>query len=768
VCGDGFRTAYEQCDDGNTLNGDACSSSCKLTPSLVTPRGAPGKALPPAGRELGLGRHPLAAGCNVVGVSVIDRSSEPAALKLATFSNVGVAGPVVEYGAANVGNAAPVVAAFADDTFAVAWTDFDGDGDELGIQLRKVDPAALVQAPAVIANANTAFSQRAPDVVFDGNELVVAWVDDSDPVTGPDLRYRLFDADLSPKSDDLTLAATGAVESGVALAAFGGTWAAAWRSGSAGMETIEVQSGASHWSVGPFLPAGVNDRPALQFVDATHLALAFTEGTDPSASGTANTPRLYGAIVDAAYPGATLPFPVAPTVEPYASTPTLSQTEPDLAVFADRLTVAWRSSTVPGNAQADELWTRELKWSPGPGNTLTVDTTSPEYPLLASAGLRAGDQGVPALLRSRSWPEHRMMSAWQDWGGNFRAAGAGIPDVGLQFAPAQTTDARVDVFPLSADGNYYNVNVLRRAHGYAVAQVSATYTNGATAQNQSAYAPARIFDGSDESFRWITPITPGTNTPIGPDPDATVVTTLDLGRVVQLGAMRQYFVGGNWTPVSFQLRLAQTVGQWSTVIPQTNYAVTTPANDTISEFPAFGARYVELTFVGTSASGQVHLNELFLYPSAQASPPPSTAEGYDLTYLPTVTGSSGNVNLQGTANALFDKLNGGFNGRTIAQGANADGSTVIDLGAWYTATDLALCFRLSQPWVGGGLAEISADGTSWTAVTNVPRGTSVGPSAPGPMLITFPGQTLRYVRITDYFTPGVGTSTAALDEVQIF
>jgi hypothetical protein len=32
-----------------------------------------------------------------------------------------------------------------------------------------IDPAALVQAPAVIVNAGTAFSQRAPDVVFEGN-----------------------------------------------------------------------------------------------------------------------------------------------------------------------------------------------------------------------------------------------------------------------------------------------------------------------------------------------------------------------------------------------------------------------------------------------------------------------------------------------------------------------------------------------------------------------------------------------------------------------
>jgi len=36
-----------------------------------------------------------------------------------------------------------------------------------------------------------------------------------------------------------------------------------------------------------------------------------------------------------------------------------------------------------------------------------------------------------------------------------------------------------------------------------------------------------------------------------PDPDATVVATIDLGRVVLLGAMRQYFVVGTEVPFPF-------------------------------------------------------------------------------------------------------------------------------------------------------------------------------------------------------------------------
>ena len=29
ICGDGIRSAKEQCDDGNTVDGDGCSSDCK-------------------------------------------------------------------------------------------------------------------------------------------------------------------------------------------------------------------------------------------------------------------------------------------------------------------------------------------------------------------------------------------------------------------------------------------------------------------------------------------------------------------------------------------------------------------------------------------------------------------------------------------------------------------------------------------------------------------------------------------------------------------
>src|SRR6185436_21055827 len=85
--------------------------------------------------------------------------------------------------------------------------------------------------PLETANAQREFSQRNPDMLWTGSELVVAWEDYADAFNGPDLRYRLFDADLNPLSDDTVLAASALPEAAVALAPFNNSWAAAYREG---------------------------------------------------------------------------------------------------------------------------------------------------------------------------------------------------------------------------------------------------------------------------------------------------------------------------------------------------------------------------------------------------------------------------------------------------------------------------------------------------------------------------------------------------------
>jgi cysteine-rich repeat protein len=766
VCGDGFRTGAEACDDGNLAVGDACSATCEVTPRLVAPHPASTSPLPLPVRELSVGRHPLAAGCNTVGVGYLDHASEPGTLNLATFSNTGSSKAVIPFGVTSIGTGDASIVALPDDTFIAAWTGFDGDGDELGIQLRKLDPTLSDQSDAIVANASTAFSQHAPDIVFDGSKIVVAWVDESDASTAPDLRYRTFTPDLKPLTNDTVLSATAAVEGHVALAAREGIWAAAWRSGNVGMETIEVQSGTAHWSVGPFLPAVPGDLPALAFLDSTHLAMAFTEGTDPTQSGTANVPRLHAALLDTAAPGVAPSFEIAPLTAPYSVTPSASQTQPVITAFSDRLLVGWRSSAIAGDALGDELWVREVRWTQAAGNALIVDTSSPERRMLGLSQ-SGGDQSSLALLSSNLWPEQRLLSAWQDSGKTFASA-SGVTDVALQITSLQAPQPSLRTFPLSADGKYYNVNVLRRSPEFPAPTASVSAIGPSS---PFIFPPYSAFDGDDSPVAFIST----TVYPYVADPAAGQVLTIDLGRVVSLAAASQQYPGTYTAPDTTRLRLAETPGNWIDVVP-TEAIVRTGALDLniFHEFPPTPARYIELTQIGVPPAGIVEMYELSLYPSAPANPPPSTADGYDLTQM-TGLSAVADSNLYfgngvgGPGSGLFDKdFFSWFAGKTPAMGGTADGSIVLDLGDWFVISEIDTPFYAGANWQGGGMIEIAADPSSWVKVYDSGRGHQFGPGGFGAQAAYFSKQIARYIRITDYFIPGMGLSPDSIEEVEVF
>jgi cysteine-rich repeat protein len=502
TCGDGFRGGTEECDDWNTLPDDACSATCTQTSQLVSPRPPPTMVgLPPLrARELGGARHPLAAGCNSVAASFVDYSGDLPALSLAIFNAVGKPTKVMPVASVGVDKPGPAVAALGDDSFAVAWTDFTGDGDELEVRLTKLIPSATTQPASVFANAETAFSQRAPDVVFDGSKLIVAWVDDLDASNGPDIRYRTFAPDLTPISAEQTLAATAAVEDHVSLAARNGAWAAAWRSGSAGLETLEIQSGAVHWTVGPYKPGAASDLPALAFIDASHLVVAFTMVN--ATESDQHAPRLHAAVLDANYPGQTGSFALAPTVAPYATDSTLAQSQPSLVAFADRLVVSWRSEAVPGAALGEELWKRDVTWSFDAMGDLLVDASAAEVPLLTS-GYRAGDQSEPVLLNSPFWPEHRVFSAWQDWGKTFGTK-SGVADVGIQVVATPDPTCSASIIVSTPGGPV-------AASTTVTIGASATCPSGTSPSYRFAYAPANSTNytylgdwGTANSATWNT------------------------------------------------------------------------------------------------------------------------------------------------------------------------------------------------------------------------------------------------------------------------
>ena len=189
-------------------------------------------------------------------------------------------------------------------------------------------------------------------------------------------------------------------------------------------------------------------------------------------------------------------------------------------------------------------------------------------------------------------------------------------------------------------------------------------------------------------------------TPFPPNPNAVDVVTIDLGRVLTLGAARQRYLTPDRRPNSFQLRLAETLGQWTTVVPTEVTDRSSNPGDVVvlDEFPPTRARYAELTLTGVSSVGLVDLTEFFLYPSAPLDPPPSTLDGYDLTYLPGVTATAdSNILTPYPPTSVLDKDFFTYvEGKTVAQGATGDGAITIDLGGWYGISKVAMMFSVQN------------------------------------------------------------------------
>jgi hypothetical protein len=309
---------------------------------------------------------------------------------------------------------------------AIAFTDSMGDGDGRGVALGLVDPMTGAEGGLVHANTTTSYDQSDPDALWIGGTLVVAWVDDSDPDTGPDVRLRTFDASLSPTSDEETLAASADVESDVALASFGGTWAAAWRDSKEGMESTLVRAGSSLWSVGPYVPADADDRPALLALDDTHLLLAFTVGVDLDDAGITDGDQLHLAILstDAAGPANDV---VLTTGEPALDAGSVSQ--PSLARVGDSIYLAYKTAAVPGSMLGEELFTRALSWD---GSAKSLDTSQiPQRPL--TDRFTGGDQRRPSLATGALCPDGALGLVWEDWGQELSQTSP--TEVGFAFVP---------------------------------------------------------------------------------------------------------------------------------------------------------------------------------------------------------------------------------------------------------------------------------------------------------------------------------------------
>ena len=428
-CGDGQRSPGEECDDGLGTSDvrRGCSAECQVLDELAVAPVASDAGPSSLLRSLGASRHPVAASDSTFGAVYLETSNNPPTLSLTTFSAKGVAtGVVNELSALStvVDDSNPAVAGLPCGRYAVAWADYDSEGgDELDVAVQIVDPTVSVTSPPAIANVTTGFSQYDPDILWTGSEIVVAWVDNSDPATEPDLRFRTFDANFNPTSGEQTLAGTADSEADVALAAFGGSWAVAWRNDANGLETIQVQAGATTWTVGPaFLPGPVGSKPALTALDATHLLIVYAVGVDDTDSGVANGSQIQVAVLDTGAPGA-----VSGETVPAADAMGPDPSQPSAVTVEGSVFVAWMTAAAPGDANGEDVWLTQVGWT---GSSLEL---SP-MPLPRWPHARLGDQESPALAVSALPPGGALVTGWNDFGQTI-AAGELNEDVVMELIP---------------------------------------------------------------------------------------------------------------------------------------------------------------------------------------------------------------------------------------------------------------------------------------------------------------------------------------------
>lgn len=342
ICGDQIRDPLtEACDDGAA--NQVCTPFCKLTTQRVS-----------GGFRLGTGRHAATGGEQ--GFALIGRlpptpPGTKAELAVHQFDAVGRATRqvVVAEDPARSGSTA-AVAMLPGGGAAVVWNAINPDGDHLDVVLRGVSSDG-VPSPLKGAASLNQYAQYGADAIWAGSELVVAWADDSQAATAPDLRFRRFDKDLNPLGGQTPLAASESAEGQVSLTSFGQGWAAAWRAALPdATEEVQVSfSGGSPIGLGANLPAAASESPAMLPLGEHHLLVVFAAFGPAEMSPFAHTQYLRFAVLEVgAAPGVVasgaVPTPDASGVQ-----------DPQLVGIDDRIVLTWRSFGSTGRPWAQLL-----------------------------------------------------------------------------------------------------------------------------------------------------------------------------------------------------------------------------------------------------------------------------------------------------------------------------------------------------------------------------------------------------------------------------
>jgi hypothetical protein len=403
-CGDALRDPQlEECDDGpdDSAGLDVCSDDCRVRSAPISVLGeTDGGAPETAHGSFGSCPHTLAATDERLAIAFVDETGSPT---LQLFSSLGTRrgdARALASDAAPLLTPNPCAATLPDGRFVLSWSDTSSGTPD--ILMRTFDPERGKLGAVRLVHESTAGSQTEADVLWVGKHLIVAYTDLLD------VKYRAFDAKLRPVHGDRLLETGMDLQSSVSLAAIGGSeWAAAFRSTDGVFEAIHVVSGNDTWSTELAAPSPIGDRPVLAALDAKHLLLAFTVGTDPFATGTASVARIRVAVLDLDAPGHVTTQELLPSSEPYKSNAAvLEQRHPRLIAADGAAYLAWENDAPPGTAPSTVILLARFELG-----TNAELIQQPEIPI--DVGSDSLSDAEPQLAATNLFPGGALLSAWQ-------------------------------------------------------------------------------------------------------------------------------------------------------------------------------------------------------------------------------------------------------------------------------------------------------------------------------------------------------------------
>ena len=401
ACGDGYRDITEECDDGlgTTSESRACTGQCQVVDRLA------GSDSLVQQRWLG-SSSAVASGATGHAIALVEQLEHPNDLQprvtVVLFDMAGRRLGISSVEGVDF-DVAPAIAALPDGDFALVVSQMGIDSEGLGLGLYRI-PASGGDAELIdTVNESTAYGQHGPTLVWDGSELVVAWLDDS-PSWNPQgsgrrVCVQRFDQALGRLGVETCFDEGVGWPSDLTIAAGSVSTAVAWRELRGYDDVIVVEGDGWSWESEALAATSAFESPALGWIDGQTLLVVATEG-----EGSQRAVVLEAGVEMSSF-------------EVLASTSGLPRFEPSVAVTADGIYLAWSEPEEPPDGgwlpTLAEVWLQKLVWT---GTDL--DSSAQPMPLPREAAHQNGDQHRPLILPvqdpSQPAPGGALLCSWND------------------------------------------------------------------------------------------------------------------------------------------------------------------------------------------------------------------------------------------------------------------------------------------------------------------------------------------------------------------